>query len=64
MKQNITDYYIENIYYYYIENVVNRGKSLYFHFVILEKNMCAESIPSKVVQYEQFLNERLKTDLR
>nr|XP_022296657.1 protein UXT-like [Crassostrea virginica] len=27
-------------------------------------NMCAESIPSKVVQYEQFLNERLKTDLR
>ncbi|XP_048741108.1 protein UXT homolog [Ostrea edulis] len=25
--------------------------------------MCAESIPSKVLQYEQFLNERLKTDL-
>nr|XP_011427760.2 protein UXT homolog [Crassostrea gigas] len=25
--------------------------------------MCAEGIPSKVVQYEQFLNERLKADL-
>ncbi|XP_061186557.1 protein UXT homolog [Saccostrea echinata] len=25
--------------------------------------MCDESIPSKVEQYEQFLNERLKTDL-
>lgn len=47
----------------WIDMVCKCRKSFYFHFVILY-NMCAEGIPSKVVQYEQFLNERLKADLR
>lgn len=54
MERNITEL---------IDMVCKCRKSFYFHFVILY-NMCAEGIPSKVVQYEQFLNERLKADLR
>lgn len=60
MKQNINDLFILNI----EKCRKQREITLLSLCHIWKKNMCAESIPSKVVQYEQFLNERLKTDLR